>query len=196
MDNLNQIEELKAELDTVFSQMYDVANSISQLKPVYYQSNSRFSWNGGVIGAILEAREDNRIKKILNNVIYQGKTFGEIPGYLFKLVEDCVSIQQRIQTLIVDKENEIYYGNVENIKTAAMACYSAWNNYSDVSSLEYDGSFLFLKVREEIDREIAKIDKPVEEDKILQDNNFKSSGCFGFVLMLIIASSLLGFVLL
>jgi len=65
--------------------------------------------------------------------------------------------------------------------------------------VDFEGDILSIKILNDINSEICKIDKPIEhleEESISQDNNSRSTGCMGVFLMLIITSILYGWVIL
>ena len=191
METEQNIEQLNSELKEHIGHLLDESNAVSKLERISYQSKSRISWNGGIIGAIVEHKEEKRIVNILNTVIYNDIKYIDFPNYIYKIVKSCVLIQQQIQSLI-DKENDYYYGNVELLKSASKSCISSWSNFSDVAFLRIkkDGTSIYIDFENAINNEFQSIDKPKIVNKVVQDYDSRS-GCLGIALIIIFVASIL-----
>ena len=65
-------EEICVKIDEICNELTEASEAISKLSPVTHKSKSMVGWSGGIIGAILDWREEKRLVKLMNAPITVG----------------------------------------------------------------------------------------------------------------------------
>ena len=176
------------------SELEEMANAIYRLQPVTHISQAKIQWVGGIPGAIKEFRENKRLCKLINEPIYQGKSFFQLAFHIVdqtdKIVEDLLALQG-----LIGKEDENYYGLVNHISNAVATAISAWYSYSpDMANApitigDQENVALYPSVTEWTKDALKKLNSPQKPEESREEKQQESSGCFGLLVIMILAST-------
>lgn len=198
---MESVEFLTQEIIEKLSELDNMSNEIASLKPVTHKSQAKIQWYGGILGAVKEIKEYNRLAKLINEPIVDGHSFYHIalcviPQAADYLVERQLKIQQ-----LVSKEDKRYYGFVIDIVNHIEKLINAWYNYSpdmanEVLNIGDEKGALAPSVFTWTRESIKKLDLPqnvAEHYAKLEKAQSGSSGCLGtFMIMFVISVITLG----
>ncbi len=195
-ENTERVKELVLELNSIVDELKKMCLFLSSQETVSHLSQSTWQWQGGIMGAIREHKEEKRLLKIMNTPLYNGKSYYQLCFYIISKTEEMVEKQQEIQSLI-DKSNDLYYDGVKKIFSIVIDCIKSWHDYApDVARAsitvgEQKNVALLPTIEGWTKDEIKKLDLPegmvIHEDKPREDN----SGCFGVIAFFIICGGAL-----
>lgn len=189
-----QSNRIVSEILQSCSEMEDMANAISQLQPVSHLSKSKTQWVGGIPGAIKEICEDKRLVKLMNEPIYQGKSFYQLAFYIINQTDSIVEKQITLQGLI-SKEDANYYGLVILISNTVAKAISEWYSYSpdmanaSITIGDEKNVALYPSVTGWTKDALKKLDLPEELNGLRNEETMDSSGCLGSLVVLLLTST-------
>lgn len=194
-------EQYTEEIKAICQELTEAADAIGKLEPVSHLSSSKIQFTGGILGAIQDVKEGNRLEKLINAPIYKDFSFCKFAYHIMAECERLVDKQLEVQKL-TSPDNPMYYGNVELIMYSIQYSYDAWYNYSpDMASAnitinDVENVDLNLSVRHYTKEDIDKLDLPPKykshnETKSQEKEN--SGGCLGIIILLVAGTiSLIG----
>ncbi len=195
-ENTERVKDLVLELNSIISELKDMCVFFSTQATVSHLSQSKWQWQGGIMGAIREYKEDKRLLKIMNTPLYNGKSYYQLCFHIISKTDEMVEKQQEIQSL-TDKSDELYYDGVKKIFSIVIESIKAWHDYApDVAQAsitigEEKGVALLPTVEGWTKDAIKKLDLPdgmiIHEYKPREDN----SGCLGVIAFLIVCGGAL-----
>lgn len=178
-------EEIKDLCNTLLSD----AEIFNSLEPVSHLSQAKIQFTGGILGAVREIKENNRLEKMINAPICREYSFFKYAFYLIDTTTELVEKQIEIQNN-TSPDNPQYYENVKLILSAVSAASGAWLRYSpDMASAklrigdEKDVS-LGLSVDYYTKKEMKRMNLPEGYNISVKDPNEKS-GCLGSFLFIL-----------
>lgn len=178
--------------------MEEMANAVSQLRPVSHISQAKIQWVGGIPGAIKEIRKNKRLEKLMNEPIYQGKSFYQLAFYIINQTDSIVEDQKTLQGLI-SKEDDNYYGLVNLISNTVAKAIGAWYSYSpdmanaSITVGDEKNVALYPSVTGWTKDALKTLDLPQELEGLRKEEKKESAGCLGaLVVMLLASTSIIG----
>lgn len=177
-------------------ELIQAAQAIAQLPPVSFLNKSSIQWTG-IIGAIQETRESNRLRKLINTPIYNGLSFYQLAGHIIESANELVEKQIEVQKQTT-KNDLAYYDNIRLIISSIQQIITSWYNYSPemaevgLTIGKEKNVSLFLSVDYQTKEAFKKMDLPEDiEIKHHPNNEDSNSGCFGIFIGMIVLSSAL-----
>lgn len=200
---METIETLQQEIIDKITEFNEIAEQLKSKQSVSHKNKGSLQWGGGIIGSIQEAREENRLYKMLNEPIIGNKSFYNLCFYIIEGADYMVERQLKIQQQI-DKEDKRYYGFVIDIFNCLQIISTAWYNYSldmadaPITIDKEENVALAPSVKYYSFEPLGKLDAPEQVKAYLkkikdEDGNIGGGGCFGVLILLIAgAASLIG----
>ena len=198
MNSVVEINKLTSEIMEEVNEINQITDALLLFEPVSHKSQAKIQWNGGVIGAIKEHKEEKKLYEILNTKLYKDFSFYNIAMLIITKAEILTKYQLKIQQLINIKDNA-YYENNELIIETINTCINAWYRFSPdaaeakITMGEEKDVALNPTVRYHTNKAFAKLNLQEEynyiNEKAQKDNLVnQGSGCLGLILLFIVSS--------
>jgi len=192
-----EIESLKTEIASLCKTIIEESVPFANAEPVSHRSKAAIQFSGGILGAIQEYREGKRMEKLINAKISGQWSFYTFAFHIIEVAESLVEKECELQKQL-SKESEEYMKGVQLIITSIEQAKSNWLHYSPDMAVEgikvgdTNNVSLGLSVDTFTREAFLKMDMPEELKNSIKPKEKERSGCLGFLLFLIIPSSLIG----
>jgi len=172
---------------------------LSTFEPVSHLSQAKIQFQGGILGAIREYREDKRLVKLINEPIVDGYSFY---SYAIHIVQQADAISSLIieYQKIVSKDSEDYYAAIEPAINTTMKAYTTWYNLSPdmaeapITIGDEKDVALGPSVKLAIKESFSKLDLPEKYSFFKeQDTQSSNSGCLSALVLL--STSIIGLII-
>ena len=171
---------------------------LSTYGQVSHLSQAKIQFNGGILGAIREYREDKRLVKLINKPIVDGYSFYSYAIHICQQADAISSLIMEYQK-IVSKDSEDYYVPIEPAINTTMKAFTTWYNLSPDMAVapitigdEKDVA-LGPSVKLSIKESFAKLDLPEKYNFFKeQDTQSSNSGCLSTLVLL--STSIIGLI--
>jgi len=188
MEN-NEVEKLNEQIREVIKSFEEIVTTLGGKEQRTYLNHSKWQWNGGIIGAIQDYRQDKRLEKLMNEPICNGLSFYKMAFYIIRETSKMVECQKKIQSLTTP-EDSVYYDNVKYIFKAVVGTIEAWYNYSpeaaeaSITIGDEKDVALLPTVEYQTKQDLKTLDLPPGLTIHEEPENSGNSGCLGVVLCL------------
>lgn len=184
-------EEIIDKIIEICNKLAEEVDTLSRYDTVSHLSQSKIQWQGGIFGAIREAKENKRLVKLLNEPIVGELSYYRYAFHLIDTAEKLSALIAEYQKL-ADKESDDYFAPVELAIDSTYKAINCWYNLSpDMANApltigdEKDVA-LAPTVNAFVKEEFAKIEVPEKYNDLLKSKSSDSnSGCFGTLLLLL-----------
>lgn len=195
------MDELKAQImkgcETIVKESQPFANAT----PVSHRSKAFLQFNGGILGAVQEYREDKRLVKLINAPISDRWSFYTFAFHIIEETETLVNKVCELQKLLPHDSDE-YLKEVQLVISAIEQAKSNWLHYSPDMAVEgikigdQDNVSLGMSVDSLTRESFLKMDMPEEMKNSIKPKEEKNSGCLGLLIALIIPIPIIRLLLL
>ena len=185
-------EQYTDEIKKICQELSEAEEEIAKKERVTHLSQSAIQFHSGILGAIQEGRESNRLKKLMNGPFYKEWSFFQ---FAFHITDECkrmVDMQLEVQELVTE-DNPMYYDNTVLIARTVKSVARAWYNYSpDMANQSLvingeEGVALKPTVDGWTKDSIALLDLPPALQWYKKEEKYpvQSSGCLGIFIFLL-----------
>lgn len=191
------LEELNLHIKEVLDEIQQMTKDFSNLDTFSHYNQALGALTPtGLLGALRENAEQNKLMKYLKTKIYKDMSFDEIGDKIVEMAGDLSKNQIEVQKK-TSPSDECYYGNVKLIVDALEKCRNAWEAISPKVAMEEltrrDGSKFQLGPQIEywMQCELVKMDLPKDYNRIKKSVEQVQNGGGCMVLIAILMATAL-----
>lgn len=123
----DKTSNIRIEVEEHVSILQEWSSNFAKLLPVTYRS--KIKWFGGIPGAIIEAKEESRMVKLLNAEVIDNYSYGIITEMAFDKIKTLGEKTRALQSLMDENDPEIARIGNEVIGTI-LSFIKNWKGYS------------------------------------------------------------------
>ena len=126
---MDDINVLKNEIYNGISLLNQWSATLSNLLPVDHRS--KVKWYGGIAGAIIEAREESKLVKLINTPIVGEHSFWQLAGLIPEKINSIGEATRKMQAILLSNKSDSESLKIgDDSLNAAFSVIQSWNQYS------------------------------------------------------------------
>lgn len=194
------IEDLRTDIVNTCKTIIEESVPFANAAPVSHRSKAFIQFDG-ILGVVQGYREDKRFEKLINAPISDEWTFYTFAFHIIETAETLADKVCELQKQITHDTDE-YLQVVLLVIASIEQAENNWLHYSPDMAIEgmkignQDNVSLGLSVDKLTRKAFLKMDMPEETKNLIMPKEEKNSGCLGQLLLILIPSSIVGFLLL